>query len=135
MKKFLLGVVLIASMSSDAIFAQGGVASKIAAVKAGQSHQSGAACLLDTFNSTLVAMANEGQKGNVLVFKGGSNVKKTLQNIQSASCSNSQGITITTQDKLVVVQNTSANNPYMYYAWLKEGETVIARLTPSYKII
>lgn len=134
MRRILLGTILLTGM-----FISGGVfainlphPSKPTPSKSSKASMN--SCLLNTMNSTLVAMANDGLKSNALAFDSNSNVKQTMINIKNKYCSK-QNITITTQGKLVVITSASPSDSYVFYAWYKDDHAAIGRLNSQYQLI
>ncbi|MBP9725973.1 MAG: hypothetical protein KBD83_00700 [Gammaproteobacteria bacterium] len=114
MRKLLLGVVLLASLSSNAVFA---------------------ACTLDTMGRTLKTMADSELTGNVIAFKeSNTNVTSVLKNIKKDFCSNSDAITIVDKNGLTEVTSVAPGKTYRFYSWSKNGELVSAQLNPDYTI-
>ena len=114
MRKVLVGVVLLASLSSSAVFA---------------------VCTLDTMGRTLKTMADSELTGNVIAFKESNpNVTSVLKNIKKKFCSNSEAISIIDNNGLTEVTSAAPGKIYRFYSWSKKGELVSAQLNSDYTI-
>ena len=144
MKKLVLGIAFLASLSVNSVFAQeaanGGMPAvmKAAAIQAkisgGTTHGSSKDCVLSTIGNTLNSLGKQGLTGNTIAFKSGANAITKMQSFQTSTCEHVPGITVSSQEGIAVVTITSSQGDTRFNAWNKDGYILCAKLNSNFQI-